>query len=257
MSIWIEGRLMGLVLVVLTLIFMVYFQRRTSEGKVYPIRRLPQMDAVNEAISKSVEMGRPVLVTYGYRDAVDPAIMVGLELVKYASKTISEMGGEVILGIGPTQTMPLAIDNYKDGCTEAGRPDLFNMDNVYYLTHEQRAFISGIWGLLESRKPGAYLGMGWYWVDAIHVGIGVRRAGIMGIGGTEKYDTGALFMVTMDSVAMGSELFACGAYMSGEPLALSGMAAEDLIKWIMIALLLIGGITVATGSQVIINLLKL
>jgi hypothetical protein len=255
MAIFVTGRLSGLVFLLILAFLLWYYLGKAMKGEAEKIRPLAALDAIDEAVGRSAEMGKPVLVTYGYPDRIDPAIMAGLETVGYVAKVASEKNCEVIVGVGPTRTLPIAIENYRTGCMEAGRPELFNADNVYYFTHEQRAYISGMFGLINNRDPGAYIGVGWFWVDCVHVGTQVRREGLFGIGGVEKYDAGAWFFITMNYTAIGAEMYALAAAMSGDPTAIAGITSEDVLKWISNLLIIVGAIFTAAGSNLISNLL--
>lgn len=257
MSILAEGRTVGLLFLMLIAFLIWYYLRQIEAGKEEKIRSIPAMEAIDEAVGRCVEIGKPVLVTYGYFDDINPAIMAGLETVGYVSKVASEKGCETIVAVGPTRTLNIAIENYRLGCIEGGRPELFNIDNVHYLTHEQFTYLAGMYGLLNEYKPGAYIGIGWYWVDAIHIGTQVKRLGIFGIGGAEKYDAGAWFLLTMNYSAFGSEIYAMGAIMSKDKTAVSGILCSDVVTWVSGAIIIIGSILAAAGNNIVATIMGL
>jgi len=42
------------------------FMEQAKLGKSFPVRKIPAFDAIEEAIARSVEMGRPVHMTFGF-----------------------------------------------------------------------------------------------------------------------------------------------------------------------------------------------
>jgi len=257
MSILVEGRTIGLLVLLVMAFLLWYFMNQATKGKVESVRRLPVMDAMEEAVGRSVEMGRPVLATYSYPDNLTPAILVGLEMVGYVSKIATEKGAEMLIPVGGGRTFPIAVENYRVGCIEAGRPELFKEENVKFLTHQQWAYGSGVMGLMERENPGACIFMGPFLVEGIHFGVQTQRIKTVGIGGVERYDMGAFMFITMNYTILGSELFAAGAYMSEDPVIISGIATEDVLKWIIGILVILGSILKATGIEVIMNLFRL
>jgi hypothetical protein len=71
----------------------------------------------------------------------------------------------------------------------------------------------------------------------------------------EKYDAGAWFFITMNYTAIGAEMYALAAAMSGDPTAIAGITSEDVLKWISNLLIIVGAIFTAAGSNLISNLL--
>ncbi|MEM2813201.1 MAG: DUF6754 domain-containing protein, partial [Candidatus Methanomethylicia archaeon] len=55
-----SGRVSGLVFLLIIAISAAYFIRRGKAGKVPYIRRVSGLDAIDEAIGRATEMGRPV-----------------------------------------------------------------------------------------------------------------------------------------------------------------------------------------------------
>lgn len=254
-SIIIEGRLIGLIFLIALAVLLWYFTDRASKGKIENIRRLPAFDALEEAVGRAIEQGRPIMATYSFQDNFRPPTMVGLEAIRYTSKLASEKGGTMLVAAGAARTLPVADENYRLGCVEAGTPELYNPQNVYFFTRQQWAYSSGVMGLMEREKPGACVFIGPFLVEGIHLGINSRRIKTMAIAGNTSYSMGAFMFVSMDYVLLGEEMLAAGAYMTEDPTNISGIAAEDVMKWFLAALLVVGAILRIVGSDLIVNLL--
>lgn len=96
----IEGRLMGLIFLIALAILLWYYTDKASKGKPETIRRLPAFDALDEAVGRAIEQGRPIMATYSFQDNFNPPTMVGLEAVRYTSKLAGEKGGTMLVGAG-------------------------------------------------------------------------------------------------------------------------------------------------------------
>ncbi len=82
----VEGRFFELVYLVIIGFAMYYYSKQAKEGKVPEIRRLPALDAVDEAIGRCAEMDRPIFFTVGSADISDESsapTIAGLTLPRY------------------------------------------------------------------------------------------------------------------------------------------------------------------------------
>ena len=254
-AIFVTGRLGGFVLLLLITILLLYFMDRARKGKIETVRKLPPIEALEDAVGRAIELGKPILTTYSFADDFSAPTMVGLESVRYVAKQAAAKGGKVLVGAGSARTLPIAIENYRLGCTEAGAPEMFNERNVYFFTQQQWAYTSGVIGLMNKEQPAACIFIGPFLVEGIHLGITSRRLKTIAIGGNTSYSMGAFMFVTMDYMLLGEEMFAASAYMSGDPVIRSNIAAEDIVKWVLGALIIVGTLIALTGNNLIAQLL--
>jgi len=77
----------------------------------------------------------------------------------------------------------------------------------------------------------------------------------MAIAGNVSYSMGAFMFVSMDYVLLGEEMLAAGAYMTEDITNISGLAAEDVMKWVLAILMIAGTLFKIVGSDLIVNLL--
>jgi hypothetical protein len=235
---------------------MQYFMGRAEKGQKETIRKLAPIAALEDAVGRAIELGRPILTTYSFQDDFSAPTMVGLETVRYVSKEAALKGGKVLVGAGAARTLPVAVENYRLGTLEGGAPELYDDRNVYFFTQQQWAYTTGVIGLMNREKPAAATFIGPFLVEGIHLGITSRRLGTLAIGGNTSYSMGAFMFVTMDYMLLGEEMFAASAYMSGDDVIISNIATEDIVKWIIGIILLVGTLFKLVGSDIIINLLK-
>jgi hypothetical protein len=249
-----------LVFFILFWVIILYFLRESEKGKTRVIRRIPGLDAVDECVGRSVEMGRPVLTSTGYDPltSVDiTAIIVSFDVINYLAQKTATAGTDLLLPVGSADTYPLIAENYRDGCTIAGYPEAFNEDNIFYFTKAQWAYTVGVLGLIERRKPGACIYISRYHAEALHFGIVARKVGALSVGGTPSFGMTAFFAVTCDYILLGDEIYAAGAYMSGDPARINNIAVNDVVKWLIMGITLLGVVLASFGSSIIIDLLSL
>ncbi len=74
-----------------------------------------------------------------------------------------------------------------------------------------------------------------------------ERTGSKAIGGSENLTAQAVLYASSEEVLIGEELFAAGAYLHGDPIHLGSLFAQDVLRWIIIATLLVGVISKILG----------
>ena len=82
--------------------------------------------------------------------------------------------------------------------------------------------------------------MGGYDEEAVSIAEKGYRVGAMGIGGTARMGQVAILAAVMDYTLIGEELYAAGAYVSGDPVQVASVAGADLPKIAGMLLILIG-----------------
>ncbi len=87
-----------------------YFIKGAEKGRVPKLRRIPGIDAIDEAIGRAVEMGKPVVCSHGIanlRGATSgPQTLAGLSVLSYVSKKAIESGARVIVPVGRQRCGP-------------------------------------------------------------------------------------------------------------------------------------------------------
>ena len=89
MAFLISGRIFGLVCLLAIMGAVAYYIKQSQAGKVPKLRRIPGIDAIDEAIGRAVEMGRPVFCSHSIADlraaTTGPQTLAGLSVLQYVA----------------------------------------------------------------------------------------------------------------------------------------------------------------------------
>jgi hypothetical protein len=105
-------------------------------------------------------------------------------------------------------------------------------------------------------KPATNIMVGVQYASAVYISEVAHEVGAMVISGTTYLSNIACLAASSDYVMIGEEMLAAGAYLSKDPGQLATIRTQDLMKFVLIGILLLGVITVSLGSQLIIELLN-
>ena len=87
---WVSG------LVVLLSLIIIYKVLSAQRGRVPYIRRIPGLSAIDEAVGRATEMGRPVLMVPGL-SGLDVVTLQALSIFSYIGKAVARFGNKSIM----------------------------------------------------------------------------------------------------------------------------------------------------------------
>jgi hypothetical protein len=217
---------------------------RARQGKQLYIRRIPGLDAIDEAIGRSTELGRPVTMIPGLTSFGVVAVQA-LTIFKYITKQIARFATPMRLLTANATVYAVAQEAIADAYNEAERPDLYDPDSVRFLSSEQFAFASGVAGLIQRERVAANFMFGIFYAESLIFAETGNIVGAVQIAGTVSFTQVPFFVAACDYTIIGDEFYATSAYISREPVLLGSMVGQDLAK-ISFASMIVGGSMIST-----------
>lgn len=248
------GHLFLMALIVLIGALMMVYTRRAQRGEEIYIRRIPGIDAIEEGIGRSTEMGKPVLYVPGIDDLQDIQTIASMLILGQVSKTVAEYQSDLIVSCCIPIVREVADEVVKAGYYQAGHPDAYNASNIRFISSEQFAFCAGTNGIMLREKPATNIYFGRFFAESLILAeTGFVNRSIQ-IAGTAEATQLPFFIAACDYTLIGEELFAVSAYLSKDPRLVSSLKASDVIKIICVAALILGTVLASIGNDLVINL---
>jgi len=217
-----------------------YFIRRGRLGDQFTIRRISGLAAIEEAVGRATEMGKPVLYVTGILDVDNIQTLAGLNILGHVAQKTAEYETELTNPYCWAMALSSAQEVVKEAYLKAGKPDLFRGDICYYMTQDQFAFAAGASGYMLREKPAAAIYMGAFYAESLLLAEVGAQIGAIQIAGTAMVSQLPFFVSACDYTLIGEELFAASAYLSREPTLLGSLKGQDAGKAFVMASLLIG-----------------
>ena len=235
----------------ISLIFF-YFGKAQRGVDMY-LRPIAGIDAIDEAIGRATEMGKAILYVPGLSDISDVATIASLTILGRVAKKIAEYGTPLLVPNCDPIVYTVASETVKQGYLEAGRPDAYDKDSVFFLTNSQFAFVAGVNGIMMREKPATNFYLGMFWAESLLLAETGSLSGAIQIAGTDAVTQLPFFITTCDYTLIGEELYAASAYLGREPKQIGAVKGQDACKAIVIVLIILGfllGILyMITGSE--------
>ncbi len=231
-------------IIVIMSLAIIYRVVTAHQGNLPFIRRIPGLSAVDEAIGRSTEMGRPVLMVPGVGSVGDSTTTVptlqAMSILGYIARSVAKFGNRVIVPTADPVLTGIAEEVMRDAYQSAGRPDLFRAEDVRYLSDQQFAFASGVAGILSRERIAASFMFGAFFAESLILAEIGQRVGAIQIAGTNQRTQIPFFIAACDYVIIGDEYYAAGAYLSRNPTLLGSIVAQDYCKLLLLAMTLLG-----------------
>jgi len=235
-----DSRTSVLVLMAVFFGMVLYFTKLAERGAKLFVRRIPGLNAIEEAVGRATEMGRPVLYVPGIGEIDNIMTIASLTILSHVAKITARYETPLIVPTARAVVMSAAEEVVKEAYAEVGKPDSYNPDNIRYLSDAQFAFAGAVNGIMLREKPAANLYMGAFWAESLLLAETGFEAGAIQVAGTAMVSQLPFFVTACDFTLMGEELYAASAYLSREPKLLGGLKGSDWMKVLSITLMTVG-----------------
>ena len=216
-----------------------YFRMAVRGGEFY-LRPIAGIEAIDEAIGRATEMGKPILYVPGLSYIEDVATIASLTILGRVARRVAEYQTSLIVPNRDPIVYTVAEEAVKQAYLEAGRPDSYDPNSVFFLTQSQFAFVAGVNGIMMRQKPATNFFLGMFWAESLILAETGSLSGAIQIAGTDAVTQLPFFITTCDYTLIGEELYAASAYLSREPMQMGSVKSLDACKVIIMTLIVLG-----------------
>lgn len=231
---------------------------RTGRWKA-SLRRLAALDAIDEAVGRSTEMGRPIIFSTGWFSftaeggVYGPQVLAGISILGYLAESVGRYGTELISVCGGSDMITLYQETIRQSYLKVGRPELYRMEQVIFTGGPQTAYTTTVMNVIDREKAAAFITVGPHAGDALNVLDSAGSVGAIVIGGTARSNTLPWFAAACDYSLLAEELYAASAYVRGDYKAAGLIAVADILKGAFFALIVVGAILMTFGNSWLVN----
>ena len=238
-AIFVEGARGIFASVILVSMTIYYYIDRASSGEEIYLRKIPGLQALEEAVGRATEMGKSVLFVPGISDLDQVETVTGLNLLGHVAEYTAKYETSLNVPVSKSIVMETGREICKESYLKSGRPDLYYDDMVHYISDEQFAYAAGVNGIMEREKPAACFYLGKFYAESLILAETGNSIGAIQIAGTGSPSQIPFFVTACDYTLIGEEFFTASAYLSNKPELVGSIKGQDIVKLlVMIAMVL-------------------
>ncbi|UCD06256.1 MAG: fibronectin type III domain-containing protein [candidate division WOR-3 bacterium] len=254
---WFDKESVNLLIgVIVFCLIILYFIDQARRGKRLQIRKISGLDAVDEAVGRATEMGRPILYSMGIGLVDYIATIASFNILGEIAKKTGQYETPLIVPTSNPVVYTVAREIVKESYSTIGRPDLFDTDKVYFVTDSQFAYAAAVDGVMLREKPAANFFIGYFKAESLIMAETGASTGAIQIAGTDQITQLPFFVTACDFTLIGEELYAASAYISKEPLLLGAIKGEDLGKIVILSVLVVASLVGLLTKFPVLNIFR-
>jgi hypothetical protein len=240
-------RINALILVLVFSTVVIIYTRWARQGKTLFLRKIPGLEAVEEAVGRATEMGRPVLYIPGISELDEIETIAGISILGRVAKITAQYDTPLTVPVRYPLVLAAGQEVVEQAYIEVGKKDSYDKDIVRYVAGEQFAFTAHVNGYMMRERPATNIYMGAFFAESLLLAETGNAAGSIQIAGTARPEQLPFFIAACDYTLMGEELYAASAYLSHEPIMLGGLKGQDFVKMLIVFAIILGVILTTAG----------
>ncbi len=228
-----------LVIVISSIVLLTIYTVRGRAEEIY-IRPIAGLEAVNDAVGRATEMGKPMVYVSGLSGIGDIATIASMLILGHLSRRAAAYETDIIVPCNDPMVMVAEREIVRQAYSEAGKPDAYRPENIWFVTDSQFGYVAAVDGIMVRERPAACFYMGYFFAEALILAETGNQTGAIQIAGTDADTQLPFFITACDYTLMGEELYAASAYLSRQPLLVAQLRGQDVAKAIIAAILIVG-----------------
>lgn len=232
-----------LILLTATVAFFILFnvfRARKASGEGLYIRRIAGLNAIDEAVGRATEMGRPVVMVPGLSDTINAKSLQALNIFAHVSRTAARFANPILVCCYNATIYATATEMIRDSYQQEGAIDKFDPDSVRFISDRQFAFAAGVSGLVLREKAAAAFFMGEFYAESLIFAETANSIGAIQVASSTEITQTPFFVAACDYVLIGDEFYAAGAYLTKQPVLVGSLIGQDWSKVAIAALIFLG-----------------
>jgi len=223
----------------LLVLFVLYNISRAGKNANIFIRRIAGLNAIDEAIGRATEMGRPVLMVPGLGE-LNAISVQALNIFAHVTRTAARFGNPIRICCSQAPVFAVAQEIIRDVYTEEGFPERYDPDSVRFLSDRQFAFAAAVSGTILREQTAATFFMGEFFAESLIFAETANSVGAIQVASSTENTQTPFFIAACDYVLIGEEFYAASAYLTRQPVLVGSLIGQDWGKLLIIGTVLVG-----------------
>ncbi len=260
----------GLVLFLVFLIPFFFALWAVRRGFSISLRPIGAYDTLKRLLAQAAETGRPVHLSVGIGGIGDRSTAdttAGLYILDYIAERAAISASPPIVTLANPTALPVAQDLLRRAYRRHGYPEEYNPARARFIAPDPLAYTgatpnpavyaagqndafpyaAGTMRLLSQQPLIANVMVGLFGNEFLLLAETGAQRGLNQIGGTSATDVLPFVYTSVSNPLIGEEIYAGGAYLADRPAHISSLFAQDIMRWGLVGLMVVGIVLKSLG----------
>jgi len=211
------------------------------------LRPLQGIERLRRVINRAIESGKPLHISIGSgsigkQDTAET--VAGLTVLEYMEQQGSYYRMPVITSLATPSALIAAYDSRRRA---AGLKGIMPPGRVYFVAPQKIIYAAGASEIIKNEQALANVMIGPFGYEYLLLGEMTERQGIEQIGGTTDPRVLPYVYASSEHYLLGEEIFAAGAYLSGDQGWVASLMAQDRMRTLLSIVIVMGMILKSLG----------
>jgi hypothetical protein len=233
----------GLIFILVFLGIIIAFAFIFKEQPGRTLREIPAFVRLRHAIGLAVESGQRLHINLGgggLQNLRGASGLIGLSVIQRIARTAAISDRPPIATSGEAALAILSQDVMKSSYREVQAESQYDPDSGQLTGLTPFSFAAGALPVIFDEKVSVNLLLGSYGSEVALLSDAAERTDSLTVGGSENLAAQAILFASAQEPLVGEELYVAGAYLQVNKMHLASLFAQDVLRWVIIAIL-IGG----------------
>jgi hypothetical protein len=224
----------GMLFTLMLVFFILFNIARAGRGRDLFIRRISGLNAIDEAIGRATEMGRPVLMVPGLGD-LNAISVQALNIFAHVTRSAAQFATPIRLCCANAAVYTVAQEIIRDVYQQQGAIERYDPDSVRFLSDRQFAFAAAVSGTILREQTAATFFLGEFFAESLIFAETANSVGAIQVAGSTENTQTPFFIAACDYVLIGEEFYAASAYLTRQPVLVGSLIGQDWSKLLIMA----------------------
>lgn len=222
------------------LLLIITLWKRKSPAK---LREIPALTQLYRTLGLSVEDGTRLHVSLGHGGLLDArggSALAGLAALRHIAERTSVSDMPSVASAGDPAFGLLAQDTLQAGYQAAGVEELYVPTTGRVTGLSPFSYAAGAMNISQNENVSTNIMIGHFGPEAALLTEASDRENVSVIGASDDLAGQAVLFANAQDALIGEELFATGAYLGAGPTHVASLTVQDILRWALILVLLVG-----------------
>jgi LPXTG-motif cell wall-anchored protein len=176
--------------------------------------------------------------------------LAALQVLTSLADTMAVYDAPPIVTVGDPTLLPIAQDVLRRAYERIGRAEMYDPRRVRFVAPSPVAYAAGAADVVAAENVTADMTVGLFGAEVGFITDAGARLDVPQLAAATTPSALSALYTTVDRLAMGEELYAAGAQMTHEPRYLTGLAAQDVLRVMIVLAILVSALLALLGLTV-------